>query len=140
MQKNNKKIIEPIKEPVIIEPKPVVEPLNKNDLNDFQKQMQQVFTDINSRLTNLEAMRMQQVLESPKQAPPQQNMDLPTIIAALKMAGIGGGSNSEFGSDENKTFFADVGKSDFDNFRLMQQRRMMKVMEKIASAEPKVTT
>jgi len=100
----------------------VKEILTKEDLNVFADSLKVVFTNISNRLQQLEQQK--QPMQEPQQ---QSKLDLATLLTLMK---AGGGETGEFGTEENKTFFAGVGKSDFDNFRLLQQRRMLRLLEK----------
>lgn len=108
----------------------------KDDIKNVLENFNVVLTNIDTRIKGLEQQKTQipeqyKQAVQPQQAPPQQpqQLDLATLATLIKTFG-GGSGGGEFGTDENKQFFAEVGKADFDTFRLMQQRRFLKQLEK----------
>jgi hypothetical protein len=91
---------------------------------EIVEKLKPVFENFDNRLKQLETVKAIPQLEQPK----QDAMSNPLVQMLMAQAFKGEGNN-EFGTKENLEFFATVGKSDFDAFRLMQQRRLMKLLE-----------
>ena len=98
-------------------------PLTIDDFNTFTHTLDTAFKSIGDRLAQLEAKNTPQISQQQ-----QQSKITPEAIALLSQF-IKPEESTTFGTKENMQFFADVGKSDFDAFRMMQQRRLMKLLE-----------
>lgn len=119
------------------EPKPIT----KEDLQQFSDSLKVAFNEINTRLIKVEEIKQQPTQplqqsvstgwdEQPTTQPTSQSKITPEALSLLAQF-LKPEESGGYGTSENKTFFAEVGKSDFDAFRLMQQRRLMKLLEKV---------
>lgn len=117
------------------EPKPIT----KEDLQQFSDGLKVAFNEINTRLNKVEEIKQQPVQQiqqsstgweeqTTTQQQPQSKItpEALSLLAQFMKPEESGG----FGTTENKTFFAEVGKADFEAFRLLQQRRLLKLLEK----------
>ena len=130
-ENNNKEV----KEVPIVESKEELKEITKKDLEEFSNQLKVAFDNINRRIESLEGMAIHtsKVMQPNIPQTPQQQEALNNPILQLLLShAFRGEEGGSFGSSENKEFFAQVGKADFDSFRLMQQRRFMKLLEKVS--------